>query len=291
MNIQTTIKVDEPALDLERAKLDALRSTRLTPAARRDFEAILGPRDVSDDPAIVAGYAWVYGGLGGDSPERLISQIKPVAIVLPESVEEVQAVVKACIRHGLKFRAQCTGNGSWGNVASEGTIVIELRKMNKIVEIDARNQMAVIEPYVTAQQLQAETLKVGLTPYIIGAGWTHSPLASATSLMGVGPSGNHTSTNPRNMLGLEWVTPEGEIVRLGSVAGGSGWFAGEGPGPGFRGMIRGFVGAIGELGVFTRIGYKLHPWHGPTQLEHCGSNPQWGMRLSDTLRYYQVVWD
>lgn len=263
----------------------------LPAAAKRELESILGPRDISDDPAILAGYAWILNGSGGDPPERLMSITRPTAIVLPESTEEVQAVVKTCLRHGLKFRAHSTGVGSFGNVANEGTVSIDLRKMNRIVEIDANNQMAVIEPYVTAAQLQAESLKVGLTPHIIGAGWTHSPLASATSLMGVGPSGNHTGNNPRNMLAVEWITPDGELVRLGAAGAGSGWFAGEGPGPGFRGMIRGFVGALGELGVFTRIGYKLHPWMGPRQLEHCGSNPQWGIRLTETMRVYHLVWD
>ena len=266
------------------------RLSVIAPAAERELVEILGRRNVSDDPAIVAGYSWATSNGGMPSMQQLLPH-RPLAIVLPSSTEEVQAVVKACVRHNIKFRAHSTGMGSFNAVTQEHVVGIDLRRMNKIVEIDARNQMAIIEPYVTAAQLQAETLKVGLTPHIIGAGWTHSPLASATSFGGVGPSGHHTGNNNRNLMAYEWVTPEGDIVRAGSAGAGAGWFSGEGPGPGFRGMIRGVSGAGGGLGVFTRIGYKLHPWEGPPVLEHRGVHPQLGIPLDNRMRIYQIAWD
>lgn len=264
--------------------------TKLSAAARRDFEAALGARHVSDDPAIIAGYSWV-SSTGGAPSSKQLYDIRPVAVVLPSTTDEVQAVVRTCIEHGLKFRAHSTGTGSFNTVTQPGVVSVDLRRMNRIVELDARNQMAVIEPYVTAAQLQAEAMKVGLTSHIIGAGWTHSPLASATSMGGIGISGNHTGFNVHNLLAWEWVTPEGGIVRAGAAASGAGWFAGEGPGPGFRGMIRGAAGAFGSLGIFTRIGYKLHPWAGPRVLEHRGQHPQLGIPLDQTMRLYQIVWD
>jgi glycolate oxidase len=259
-------------------------------AALRDLQAALGARHVSSDPGIVAGYAW-HTGFGDAPSTKKICSVRPAAITLPGSTEEVQAVVQTCLRHGLRFRATSTGHASYANVSTDRTVLIDLRRMNRIVELDAAHQMAVIEPYVTAGQLQIEAMRHGLTPHIVGAGWTHSPLASATSLAGIGISGHHTSQNNRNLLAWEWVTPEGEIVRAGSAGADAGWFAGEGPGPGFRGMLRGQSGALGGLGVFTRIGYKLHPWAGPSALEHTGTHPQWGMKLSDTMRLYQVRWD
>ena len=222
----------------------------LSPQARQSFEAILGARYVSDDPAFMASYSWVTS-TGGEPSTHQLYDIRPVAVLLPQTTQDVQAIVRACREHGLKFRAHSTGTASFSTVTQAGTVSLDLRRMNRIISIDARNQMAVIEPYVTAQQLQAEAMKVGLTTHVIGAGWTHSPLASTTSLGGVGITGNHTSANPRNLLAWEWVTPEGEIVRSGSAASGAGWFAGEGPGPGFRGVIRGYAGAAGGLGVFT----------------------------------------
>lgn len=266
------------------------RLSQIAPAAEREFVDILGRRNVSDDPAFICGYSWAASSGGAPSSQQL-AEHRPVAIVLPSSTEEVQAVVKACVRHNLKFRAHSTGTAAFHCVQQDRVVSLDLRRMDKIVELDASNQIAVIEPYVTAAQLQAEAMKVGLTPHIIGAGWTHSPLASATSLAGVGISGHHTGHNVRNLMAWEWVTPEGDVVRGGSAGAGSGWFAGEGPGPGFRGVIRGMAGAGGGLGVFTRIGYKLHPWAGPIEMEHRGAHPQIGIALNGRMRFYQAVWD
>ena len=140
-------------------------------------------------------------------------------------------------------------------------------------------------------QLMAEAMKKGLTCHVVGAGATHSPLASATSVYGIGVSGASTGNNARNLLSLEWVSPEGEIVRIGSAGSGAGWAIADGPGPGFRGMIRGFMGAMGGMGVFTKIGYRLHPWHGPKQLEYAGQHPQVGIKLNDNfVRFSHAVW-
>jgi glycolate oxidase len=257
--------------------------------ALRALETAVGKANVCDDPTVTASYSWNTGGGGGLPSERL-APIRPAAIAMPGSTEEVQAVVRACLDHGLHFRAHSTGNVTFGLVTQKDTVSVDLRRMDRIIEIDVDNQMAIIEPYVTAGHLIVEGLKHGLISHVVGAGWTHSPLASATSLMGIGIAGNHTGQNNRNLLAYEWVTPEAQIVRGGAAGCGAGWFAGEGPGPGFRGMIRGSVGATGALGIFTKIGYKLHPWNGKRGLEHTGRHPNWGMALSETERVYHCVW-
>lgn len=253
------------------------------------LQAAVGPDHVSDDPTVAVTYSWNTGAGGGISSER-IAPIRPVAVALPGSTEEVQALVRACLAHGLHFRAHSTGNVTFGLVTQKDTIAVDLRRMDRIIELDVDNQMAIIEPYVTAGHLMVEGMKRGLTSHAVGAGWTHSPLASATSLMGIGIGGNHTGQNNRNLLAYEWVTPTGDIVRGGAAGNGAGWFAGEGPGPGFRGMIRGSIGATGGLGIFTKIGYKLHPWNGKRGLETTGQHPNFGMLLTETERVYQCVW-
>lgn len=261
----------------------------LNAAALRDFRAIVGPDNACDDPATCYSYGW-NAGLGGLPKPNRLADIPPVGIVLPGSTEEVQAIVLACLKHNIRFKSHSTGWGSFASVASPNSISIDLRRMNRIEAIDERNQMAVIQPYVTAGQLQAEAMKRGLNCHIVGAGLTHSPLASAAAFIGIGITGTTTGNNARNLLSLEWVTPEGEIVRIGSSGSGAGWFTGEGPGPGFRGMIRGFVGTIGELGVFTQIGYKLYPWPGPKALERTGRHPQTGITIPEHFRLYHMVW-
>lgn len=260
----------------------------ISPEAYAALEAAVGKRFVSKDPGFALGICWL---------PKLVKDAKgqpsgmlPIAVVMPGSAEEVAAVVKACLRHDLNYRAFSTGWMAMGAVSRPNSVGIDLRRMNDL-EIDEQNMVATIGPHVTAGQLMAEAMKKGLTCHVVGAGATHSPLASATSGWGIGISGTSTGHNARNLLSLEWVSPEGEIVRIGSAGSGLGWAIPDGPGPGFRGMIRGFMGAMGGLGVFTRIGYRLHPWHGPKELEYTGQHPQVGMKINDNfVRYYHAVW-
>jgi len=68
------------------------------------------------------------------------------------------------------------------------------------------------------------------------------------------------------------VLPDGDILRLGSLGCGAGWISGDGPGPSLRGVLRGYGGANGGNGVFTRIATKLFPWYGPPQPEVKGKS-------------------
>lgn len=261
--------------------------TPLTQEAYETLAQAVGVRNIDDDDSTVACYGW--NALGADPGPNKLSLVWPSAVVLPGSTEEVQAVVKACNRYSIRFRA--TSSGILCNSTTAGHyIIIDLRRMNGI-EIDARNQMAVIQPYATAGQLQAEAMQQGLTCHLVGAGPQHSPLASATAFHGMGISGATTGINFRNLLSFEWVTPQGEVLRVGSAGANAGWFSGEGPGPGFRGMIRGDVGTMGGLGVFTRIGYKLHPWQGPREVGKTGVFPQLGMRIPEHFKLYHIAWD
>jgi glycolate oxidase len=252
-----------------------------------ELAAIVGDRNLSEDDCVTASHDWF--GLGADPSSRTLMGKPPSVVIMPSSTEEVAGIIKACNRHDIKFKAHSTGYGNYAGVGTAGSVSIDLRHMNRL-EIDAKNRMAIIEPYVTAGQLLAESMKHHLMCHIIGAGPIHSPLASATAMVGVGVPGNHTSNNSRNLLSLEWVTPEGEIVRIGSSGSDAGWFTGEGPGPGFRGMIRGVLGTLGGLGVFTRIGYKLYPWAGPAKLAWSGPHPQRGIRLPEHFSFHQLSW-
>jgi len=144
--------------------------------------------------------------------------------------------------------------------------------MNKI-EIDEKNMYAIIEPYVTHAQLQAEAMKKGLFNGIPETGGQASSLAN-TIWAGNQGSGYRTGMASRNLLGFEWVLPNGEILRTGSPAvPGEGYWWGEGPGPDLRGLLRGVSGNHGALGIVTRIAVKLYPWPGPPVLPTEGVAP------------------
>jgi len=182
---------------------------RLKEEVYRVLESIVGEENISRDEAILDGYAWQFGSElygpedgayahraftpseyleeTGDeaklaSPRGSRFGFRPVAVVLPADTSEVQAVVKACNRYGIKFKAHSTGWGPWSGCGTDGMVQIDLRRMNRILEINEEDMYAVIEPYVVWSTLQAETMKRGLNCVTIGAGGNASPPSTVSGI-------------------------------------------------------------------------------------------------------------
>ena len=97
----------------------------------------------------------------------------------------------------------------------------------------------------------------------------------------------------RNILGIEWVLPNGEILRTGSFSQDADCgFWGEGPGPDLRGMLRGYAGAMGGVGVVTKMAVKLHPYPGPKVWPAEGLIPNQTSTLpEDRFKWYLVKYN
>lgn len=232
------------------------------------FEEIVGPDYISDDPVIMYSYSWRSGLY---APPESFSPLFE-AVVLPEKTEEVLKIVKLCNKFGLKFKASSTGWGPYNDPTAPGCIKIDLRRMNRIVEINVKNMYAVVEPGVIGTQLQAACMKLGLNCNQNGAG-TNCSASPIVAHCGFGHLSQSGSYGERNQLALEWVTPDGELVRLGSLGSVGKWFCGDGPGPSLRGAVRGNVVPMGGLGVFTLAATKLYHWPGPEAVELDGVSP------------------
>ncbi|MCP4687674.1 MAG: FAD-binding oxidoreductase [Desulfobacterales bacterium] len=248
----------------------------MTPEGREAFieglREIVGERWVATDPCILDTYAWQMNAeLIGDATHFMP---RAIAVVLPDATREVSAIMKHCHRHGIQCKPMGSGQGPWNAPRRENNSVqVDLRRMDRLIKIDVKNMYAVVETYVTNNVLQTEALKHGLNCHIIGAGGQASQLAAATSFNGHGPDGLVYGFAGRNLLGFEWVTPDGEIVQVGSFDSSGEMFSGDGPGPSVRGIIRGFAGAMGGLGIFTRAAVKLYPWDGPKEITMDGMVP------------------
>jgi glycolate oxidase len=267
----------------------------ITPEAYADLEDVVGAAHVSADPAVLDSYAFQYLA-ELIRPEHSHFMPRPAAVVLPGSTEEVQAVVRLANRHGLKVKPTGTGWYMFNAPMSDDapTLQLDLRRMGSIVEFDEENLFAVVEPYVIHAQLQAEALKRGLNINIPGSGCSTSIVASACAYAGQGPFTYFMGGNSENVLGMEWVTPEGEIVRTGSLGSGDGWFCGEGPGPSVRGICRGAIGSRGGMGVYTKCAIKLGPSYGPRAWEVGGTLPAYRLPVAETQRAYTIAvptWD
>jgi glycolate oxidase len=246
----------------------------LSPEVYQALQDVVGPENISDEPAIIDSYAFQWGA------EIMGSSFFPrsAAVVLPASTVEVQSLIKVCNKYKVKYKALSTGWGMFSVIGiDENAIQIDLRRMNHIIEINEKSMYAVVEPYVTCAQLQAELMKKGFNLNMIGAGCNTSSMP-LTAHQGLGHSSVSTSYSDRNLLGVEWILPDGEILKLGSLGSGIGWFCGDGPGPSLRGVLRGPQTVMGGLGVVTKAATKIYPWFGPPQPEIEGMSPYYRLK-------------
>lgn len=267
----------------------AMKTEILKPDVYQALEDIVGEEYISQEPAILDSYCFVWGNellYDGDkfSP-------RPLAVVLPGSTEEVQAIVRACNRYGIKFRPHASGFEITALSAPEGFLPMDLRRMNRILEIDNKNMYAVVEPYVSQRNLMLEANKQGVRPNAFGAGGSTSMIASACCHAGIGATNVSAGHGGQLALGVEWVLPDGEILRLGTLGSGCGWFNGDGPGPSLRGVMRGYVGANGGHGVITKAAIRLSPWFGPENVGSRGSAPNFELEIPENMKTFTLTWD
>ena len=236
----------------------------------RALEDVVGPENISEDPVILYAYAWRSGLVA--TPQLFVPAFE--AVTLPGNTAEVQAIVRLCNRHGLQFKASSTGWGGYCDPTGPGVVKLDLRRMDRVIEINEKNMYAVVEPYVIFAQLQGELMKHGLVCNITGAGSNCSAMPLAAH-QGIGHMSQSASYGDRNLLGVEWVAPDGEIVRLGALAASGDWFCGDGPGPSLRGIIRGNTVPLGGLGVYTKAAQKVYHWAGPATFPIEGVSPDY----------------
>jgi len=246
------------------------------------LENIVGSENITEEPATLDSYAYQWmAELVIDVTGGSKFFDRPEAVLVPGSVEDVQAIIKACNQYKIKYHVFSTGWGPWAAVPSAGQILMDLRRMNRILEINEQNMFAVVEPYCVAAQLQAEVMKVGLNNHISGAGSGTSVLANACAFQGGGPDVMYFSSPQDSILSIEWVMPTGEILRTGSMGSDLGWFCAEGPGPSTQGIIRGSLGGAGGWGVITKIAIRLVNWPGPAQMPIEGTAPSYRTQLPE----------
>lgn len=275
---------------------------------------IIGGKFVCNDLGIMDTYAYNWNA---DNLTGGLSKFanRPLCVVMPSKTAEIVKIVKYCNENNLQFKAMSTGWGVHNSVGQEDAVIqLDLRRMNKILSLDVKNMIVVVEPYVSGAMLQVELFKHGLNCHIQGCGANGSQLATVTSMVGQGWTGISTGFSNRNILGAEWVMPDGNVCRVGSAGSltfsnlknvkgeyeyeeeeidASEWFLADGPGPSLRGVYRGYFGAFGGLGVFTKAAIKLYPWFGPKKLEIQGYSPIYTLKktkIPQFFNFYILNW-
>jgi glycolate oxidase len=175
-------------------------------------------------------------------------RVTPALVVLPETAEQLAAVVRACAEHSVPFVARGSGTGlSGGALPRADGVLVVTAKMRAIREVRREDQRAVVEPGV---------INLDITRAATPAGYYFAPDPSSQQICSIGGNlaensgGAHClkyGFTANHVLGAEFVTPQGELVQLGGLAP-------DAPGYDLLGTV---VGSEGTLGVATSVIVKL----------------------------------
>ena len=241
----------EPAPVLLPPGVDAARFR----AALDAFRAAVGAEWVLTAGEDLDLYRDAYSPFWGEAAERRAS-----AAVAPASVEEVQAVMRAAHHHGIPIYPISTGrNLGYGGSAPNlsGSVVLDLKRMNRILEVDDRRHFAIVEPGVSYFEMHRHLAGHGYQVWldVPGPGW--GSLVGNALDHGVGDTWGLYRSHFSAHCGMEVVLADGTLLRtgMGALPGAKTW--GEYPlgyGPSVDGLF-----AQGNFGVVTKMGFWLMP--------------------------------
>jgi len=180
------------------------------------------------------------------------------AVVMPTSTEQVQAVVRIANEHRVPLWTFSQGrNNTYGGPAprQRGSVLVNLRQMNRILEIDTELAYAVVEPGVRWFDLNDALVEQGadLWTSIPDLGWGSIIGNSLEYGIGYSPYGDHA----RNLCGLEVVLADGTLLRtgMGAMPGNRAWHTyPHSYGPSFAGLFQ-----QSNYGIVTSAGWGLLP--------------------------------
>lgn len=209
------------------------------------LKSIVGPENVSCEEVDLIAYSrdWSLMDAG--------TAYMPDVVVRPRTTLEVAEVVRLANRERIPVIPWGGGTGlSGGALAVRGGIIIDMKGLNRIIEVDEENLLVRTQTGITVQKLNEELMKYGLW-------WPHDPESKFASTVGAAIACDNAGTFGTRyggslvdyLLGIEVVLPTGDIIRLGSKAPHSvsgyplHWL---------------FVGSEGTLGIITEATLRVY---------------------------------
>ena len=180
--------------------------------------------------------------------DAYLEERRPDAVVFVHSTDEAAGVVKVCNKHGVPFVPRGGGtNLSGGTIPFKGGVVLEMIRMNRILEIDRPNLRARVQPGMF-------NLEFGNTLIPLGYQYLPDPASQKAATLGGnvaensgGPHCFKYGVTTNHVLGLTVVLPDGQVAKIGGKAPDT-------PGYDLPGV---FVGSEGTLGICTEVVVRI----------------------------------
>ncbi|MBV8536635.1 MAG: FAD-binding protein [Alphaproteobacteria bacterium] len=172
----------------------------------------------------------------------------PMVVVLPSTVDQVAAVLRYCRDHNVKVVPRGAGTGlSGGALPLADGVLLGMGKFNRVLEIDYPNRCAVVQPGVT---------NLGISNAVAADGFYYAPDPSSQIACTIGGNVAENSggvhclkygLTTNNVLGVQIVTMDGEVIRLGGKYLDAAAYD----------LLGVFIGSEGLLGVVTEVTVRL----------------------------------
>jgi len=216
-----------------------------------ELRKLLGPNGVTTAPQDLVSYASDMFPLNQiRKMGKKLPETRPVVVCFPESVEDISRIMQLCSRERIPLIPYGAGSGVCGStIPEEGSVVMDVKRMNRILEISDAEHFVVVEPGIIGEQLEERLNARGFT---LG----HFPSSIACSTVGgyvacrsAGQFSSRYGKIEDLTLGLEVVRPDGRVCRFGVLGGGHH----KDP------MLAVMIGSEGTLGVVTRACLRIEP--------------------------------
>ena len=215
----------------------------------RTLATIVGENYVSDKKE----EAYFYARDPGLMPDH-----KPDYVVLPKTAEEIQRIVRLANKEKIPIVPMGAGLGLTGLVIPlKGGIVIDMKRMNKILEVNEKARYSIVEGGTSQGFLKGYLEKnYPRLRHSLPDAPPSATIAANVMIHGQGRLAQQYGFNSDMVSGMEVVLPSGEICLIGSPSMSSDWFSKGAPLPDLSGL---FLGWFGATGIITKLALRLYP--------------------------------